>query len=39
VEHNLVSDIAVCVIAAWLVAVVGQTARQPPQQDYPPFEK
>jgi Kef-type K+ transport system membrane component KefB len=29
VEHNLVSDIAVCVIAAWLVAVVGQTARQP----------
>ena len=28
-EHNLVSDIAVCVIAAWLVAVVGQMARQP----------
>lgn len=28
-EHNLVSDIAVCVIAAWLVAVVGQVARQP----------
>ena len=28
-EHNLVADIAICVIAAWLVAVIGQVARQP----------
>jgi Kef-type K+ transport system membrane component KefB/Trk K+ transport system NAD-binding subunit len=29
VEHNLVIDIAVCIIAAWVVAVAGQVARQP----------
>ncbi len=28
-EHSLVNDIAVCIIAAWLVAVVSQAARQP----------
>lgn len=28
-EHNLVTDIAVCIIAAWVVAVAGQVARQP----------
>ncbi len=28
-EHNLVTDIATCIIAAWLVAVVSQVARQP----------
>jgi Kef-type K+ transport system membrane component KefB len=28
-EHNLVTDIAVCVIAAWVVAVASQVARQP----------
>ena len=28
-EHNLVNDIAVCVIAAWVVAVASQVARQP----------
>jgi Kef-type K+ transport system membrane component KefB/Trk K+ transport system NAD-binding subunit len=29
VEHNLVIDIAVCIIAAWVVAVASQVARQP----------
>jgi Kef-type K+ transport system membrane component KefB len=29
VEHGLVKDIAVCIIAAWVVAVICQTARQP----------
>src|SRR5271154_4952233 len=28
-EHSLVSDIAICIIAAWLVAVLSQVARQP----------
>src|ERR1017187_7213382 len=28
-EHGLVTDIAVCIIAAWIVAVVSQVARQP----------
>ncbi len=28
-EHHLVIDIAVCIIAAWVVAVAGQVARQP----------
>ena len=28
-EHGLVSDIAVCIIAAWIVAVGSQIARQP----------
>ena len=28
-EHGLVTDIAICIIAAWLVAVVSQVARQP----------
>ena len=28
-EHSLVSDIAICIIAAWIVAVVSQVARQP----------
>lgn len=28
-EHNLVTDIAVCIIAAWVVAVASQAARQP----------
>jgi Kef-type K+ transport system membrane component KefB len=28
-EHGLVSDIAVCIIAAWIVAVGSQVARQP----------
>ena len=28
-EHSLVTDIAICIIAAWLVAVVSQVARQP----------
>ena len=28
-EHNLVNDIAVCVIAAWVVAVASQVVRQP----------
>ncbi|HLZ54050.1 MAG TPA: cation:proton antiporter [Verrucomicrobiae bacterium] len=28
-EHGLVTDIAVCIIAAWLVAVLSQVARQP----------
>jgi Kef-type K+ transport system membrane component KefB len=28
-EHGLVSDIAICIIAAWLVAVLSQVARQP----------
>jgi Kef-type K+ transport system membrane component KefB/Trk K+ transport system NAD-binding subunit len=29
VEHGLVSDIAICIIAAWVVAVISQIARQP----------
>jgi len=29
VEHGLVTDIAVCIIAAWVVAVISQVARQP----------
>jgi Kef-type K+ transport system membrane component KefB len=29
VEHGLVSDIAICIIAAWIVAVGSQVARQP----------
>jgi Kef-type K+ transport system membrane component KefB len=28
-EHSLVTDIAVCIIAAWIVAVLAQVARQP----------
>jgi Kef-type K+ transport system membrane component KefB len=28
-EHSLVTDIAICIIAAWAVAVVSQVARQP----------
>jgi Kef-type K+ transport system membrane component KefB len=28
-EHGLVTDIAICIIAAWIVAVVSQLARQP----------
>ncbi len=28
-EHGLVSDIAICIIAAWVVAVLSQVARQP----------
>ena len=28
-EHGLVTDIAICIIAAWVVAVVSQVARQP----------
>jgi Kef-type K+ transport system membrane component KefB len=28
-EHGLVSDIAICIIAAWIVAVAAQVARQP----------
>lgn len=28
-EHSLVSDIAICIIAAWVIAVVAQLARQP----------
>ncbi len=28
-EHSLVTDIAICIIAAWGVAVVSQVARQP----------
>jgi Kef-type K+ transport system membrane component KefB len=29
VEHGLVTDIAICIIAAWVVAVGSQVARQP----------
>jgi Kef-type K+ transport system membrane component KefB len=28
-EHGLATDIAICIIAAWVVAVVSQIARQP----------
>ena len=28
-EHSLVTDIAICIIAAWVVAVVSQVAKQP----------
>ncbi len=28
-EHSLVTDIAICIIAAWVVAVISQIARQP----------
>ena len=28
-EHSLVTDIAICIIAAWAVAVVSQVAKQP----------
>jgi Kef-type K+ transport system membrane component KefB len=28
-EHGLVTDIAICIIAAWVVAVISQLARQP----------
>ncbi len=28
-EHSIVADIAICIIAAWLVAVISQMARQP----------
>ena len=28
-EHSLVTDIALCIIAAWVVAVLAQVARQP----------
>ena len=28
-EHNLVTDIATCIIAAWVVAVAAQVVRQP----------
>ena len=28
-EHGLVTDIATCIIAAWIVAVISQVARQP----------
>jgi Kef-type K+ transport system membrane component KefB len=29
VEHSLVTDIAICIIAAWVVAVASQVAKQP----------
>jgi Kef-type K+ transport system membrane component KefB len=29
VEHTLVSDIAICIIAAWIIAVISQVAKQP----------
>jgi Kef-type K+ transport system membrane component KefB len=28
-HHSLVTDIAICIIAAWVVAVISQVARQP----------
>jgi Kef-type K+ transport system membrane component KefB len=28
-EHSLVSDIAICIIAAWVIAVLSQLAKQP----------
>ncbi len=28
-EHTLVSDIAICIIAAWIIAVISQVAKQP----------
>src|SRR5450755_1978316 len=28
-EHGLVTEIAICIIAAWIVAVASQVARQP----------
>src|SRR5882757_272719 len=28
-EHGLVTDIAICIIAAWIVAVLAQLTRQP----------
>ncbi len=28
-EHSLVTDIAICIIAAWVLAVISQVARQP----------
>ncbi|MGH7951780.1 MAG: cation:proton antiporter, partial [Limisphaerales bacterium] len=28
-EHGLVTDIAICIIAAWVMAVISQIARQP----------
>lgn len=28
-EHGLVTDIAICIIAAWVIAVISQVARQP----------
>jgi Kef-type K+ transport system membrane component KefB len=28
-EHGLVTDIAICIIAAWVVAVISQIAKQP----------
>jgi Kef-type K+ transport system membrane component KefB len=28
-DHGLVNDIAICIVAAWIVAVVSQLARQP----------
>jgi len=28
-EHGLVTDIAICIIAAWILAVLSQVARQP----------
>ena len=28
-EHSLVTDIAICIVAAWVVAVISQIARQP----------
>jgi len=28
-EHGLVTDIAICIIAAWVVAVISQMAKQP----------
>lgn len=28
-EHNLVLDIAICIVAAWVMAVAGQVAKQP----------
>src|SRR5450755_1172557 len=28
-EHSLVTDIAICIIAAWVVAVLSYIARQP----------
>src|SRR5476651_2335911 len=28
-EHGLATDIAICIIAAWIVAVASQVARQP----------
>ena len=28
-EHGLITDIALCIVAAWVVAVICQVAKQP----------